>query len=108
MALSSTLYGVSDPLLNDIKLDLTALNAVYNNALTAGQTTAQATATTFDYIDGFLMAGNMKAKYGAAPSPNPRSIIIDGVAGMSLSTTAERIQELLYLVFTTPEYIHQK
>lgn len=103
-----SLYGITDATLDDIIMNLSPVAAIYDNARTAGQTVPQATAAALDYVDGFLMAGGMKAAYAGAPAPNPRSIIIDGVGGMTTSTTIERMRELLYLVITSPQYIHQK
>jgi uncharacterized protein (DUF1800 family) len=95
--------------LDDIKPDFAPLVALYDSA--SGDVTAKTTAA-LDYLDNLLMAGNLKARYPAVTVPaNPRNTFIDAVASMTFTgTTATelRMRELLYLVVTSPEYIHQK
>ena len=91
-----------------VTLDRTVYEGIYNAAISAGQTVAQATATTLDKLDLLLMSGHFKALYGSAQAPNPRSVILDTVSSLPGVTTTVRVKELLYLVLTTPEYIHQK
>lgn len=105
---AESLYGITDATLDDIIMNLSPVNTVYDNARTAGQTVTQATTTTLDYLDSILMAGSLKATYATAPSPNPRTMIIDGVSSMTMSDTAARVRELLYLVTCTSHYIHQQ
>lgn len=100
--------GVTDNSLNRMTLNLTSLVTLYDAERAAGRTVAEATTTVLDYLDVVLLSGNFKARFLSAPTPNPRSIIINAVAAMSLSTTLDRMKELLYLVATSPEYAHQK
>ena len=102
------LYGVTDASLDDMKTFLVPIVAVYDNARTGGQTVAQATATAADYLDVLLMSGGFKARYGTAPAPNPRSIILDGVSSMTMTATIDRVHELVHLLTATPEFLHQK
>jgi uncharacterized protein (DUF1800 family) len=101
------LRGATDTTLDDVKIDMAALNAVYDG--TSG-TVADKTTAALDWLDTLLMAGDFKARYPAVTTPaNPRNILIDAVAGMTDRTTTDsRMRELLYLVLATPSYIHQK
>ncbi|MEM1058674.1 MAG: DUF1800 family protein [Verrucomicrobiota bacterium] len=103
----ANLHDVSN---NDarISLDRTEMFAVYDDAIAAGQTKAEATETTLDYLDDFLMAGRLKADYASAPTPNPRSIMIDAIVDMNFNDTNNPTRELLYLFVNSPEYIHQR
>lgn len=93
--------------LDDVKINMTALNAIYDG--TAGTVTDKTTAA-LDWLDRLLMAGSFKARYPAVTVPaNPRNLIIDAVAGMTdRNTTDQRMRELLYLTLATPAYLHQK
>lgn len=94
---------------DDVKIDMTALNAVYDAQITAGKTITEATTAALDYLDVLLMAGDFKTRYPAVTAPaNPRNILIDAVAGMTGLTTDSRMRQLLYLVLGTPSFIHQK
>lgn len=93
---------------DNIVIDRTSFEATYNNAITAGQSVAQATATTLDAMDNLLMSGSLKAEYSGASAPNPRTIILDTVSTLTGVTTTVRMKEMLYLVVTSPTYIHQK
>ncbi|HEV7404257.1 MAG TPA: DUF1800 family protein [Chthoniobacteraceae bacterium] len=93
---------------DNIVVDRTAFEATYNSAIAAGQTVAQATATLLDAMDSLLTSGSLKAEYSGAAAPNPRSIILDSVSSLTGVTTTVRVKEMLYLVVTSPAYIHQK
>lgn len=97
----------ADGSLDNVRLNRVPLEQIYDSRITAGDTTAQATEALLDHLDVLLLSGNLKARYGAAAAPNPRSIILSTVSGLSVGTAA-RVKELLYLVVTSPEYLHQK
>jgi len=104
---TAPLVGATDGTLDNVRLDRTPLEQIYDTAVGGGQTVAQATTTLLDHLDVLLLSGNLKAKFATVATPNPRSIIVDTVAGQTLATAA-RVKELLYLVVTSPEYVNQK
>lgn len=106
---TAPLVGATDALLDNVSLDRTTFEQLYDSEITAGRTVAQATTTVLDQLDLQLSAGDLKARYETAATPNPRSIILDSVSTLAAgTTTAARVKELLYLLVTSPEYIHQK
>ena len=105
---TQALIGSTDALEDNVKLDRTALVQLYDQEITAGKTVAQATETVLDHLDVLLTSGNFKSKYGAAAAPNPRSIVLNTVSTLGTATSVQRVKELLYLLVTSPEYIHQK
>ncbi|HEY1083149.1 MAG TPA: DUF1800 family protein [Prosthecobacter sp.] len=106
---TAPLIGATDAVLDNVRLDRTAFIQLYDAEITAGKTVAQATTTVLDQLDLVLASGNLKARYASAATPNPRSIIVDTVSTLpGPPTTAARVKELLYLLISSPEYIHQK
>lgn len=104
---TNPLIGATDPQEDNVRLDRVPLQQIYDAEITAGKTVLQATTTLLNHLDVLLLAGNLRVKYEAAPEPNPRSIILNTVSGLNVATAA-RVKELLYLVVTSPEYLHQK
>lgn len=103
------LVGSTDPLEENVKLDRTAYEQIYDARITAGDTVTQASTVVLDQLDLLLTAGNFKARYATAAAPNPRSIILTTVASLDAgTTTAARVKEILYLLATSPEYVNQK
>ncbi|GAA5131695.1 DUF1800 family protein [Luteolibacter yonseiensis] len=103
------LVGSTDDLEENVKLDRTVYEQLYDARITAGDTVAQASTVVLDQLDLLLTAGNFKNSYGSAATPNPRSITLDTVASLDpATTTAVRVKELLYLLATSPEYVNQK
>jgi hypothetical protein len=102
------LIGATDPDEENVRLVRTSLISIFDAEMAAGKTVPEAVTTLVDHLDLLLMAGNLKARYADALTPNPRSIIIDAVSSMSVVNTDARVQEALYLVVSSPEYIHQK
>jgi hypothetical protein len=101
----SALFGATDADLDNVRIDITPWDALYNAGIAAGQTPEQAVTAVLDGLDLVLTSGNLKARYAAAPAPNPRASIIDAA---SHSTGTDRVKVLLYLLAASPEYIHQK
>ncbi|WP_052573978.1 DUF1800 family protein [Haloferula sp. BvORR071] len=104
------LVGSTDALEENVKLDRSTYEQLYDARITAGDSVAQAATVVLDQLDLLLTAGNFKASYAAAATPNPRSIVINTVASLdpATTTTAARVKELLYLLATSPEYVNQK
>jgi hypothetical protein len=103
------LVGSTNDLEENVKLDRTAYEQLYDARITAGDSVAQATTAVFDQLDLLLTAGSFKAGYGSAATPNPRSIVIDTVTSLDpAATTTVRVKELIYLLATSPEYVNQK
>lgn len=103
------LYGATVALDDNVRLDRTPYETLYEAEITAGKTVPQALATVLDSLDLVLTSGNLKARYGSAAAPNPRSVIIDSGASLAAGTaTAVRVKELLYLLVTSPEFVIQK
>jgi uncharacterized protein (DUF1800 family) len=103
------LVGSTDALEDNVRLNRTPYVTLYNNEITGGKTVVQALTTVLDQLDLLLTSGNLKVRYAAAATPNPRSIILDAVSTLPGAPTSEvRVKELLYLLVTSPEYIHQK
>jgi hypothetical protein len=102
------LIGATDPDEENVRLVRTSLISIFDAEMAAGKTVPEAVTTLVDHLDLLLMAGNLKARYAGALTPNPRSIIIDAVSSMSVANTDARVKEALYLVVSSPEYIHQK
>jgi uncharacterized protein (DUF1800 family)/regulation of enolase protein 1 (concanavalin A-like superfamily) len=96
---------------DNVRLDRTPLVTMYDAAFAAEPDATKkartATTTVLDHLDVLLCAGNLKGRYGSSTSPNPRNSIVDAVSTMS-TTTVQRTKELIYLVVTSPEYLHQK
>ncbi|MEZ0385566.1 MAG: DUF1800 family protein [Verrucomicrobium sp.] len=103
------LVGATVALDDNVRLDRSAYETLYDAEITAGKTVPQALTTVLDQFDLVLTSGNLKARYATAPAPNPRSIIIDSGASLAAGTaTAVRVKELLYLLITSPEFLTQK
>ncbi len=103
------LVGATDTLVDNVILNRTNFVQLYDAEITAGKTVAQASTTVLDQLDLLLSAGHLKARYASAATPNPRSIILDTVSTLTgTPTSAARVKELLYLLVSSPEYIHQK
>lgn len=106
---TNPLIGSADPLEDNVALDRTPFVQLYDAEITAGKTVPQALTTVLDQLDLVLAAGNLKTRYASAATPNPRSIVLDTVSTLpGTPTSAARVKELLYLLVTSPEYIHQK
>lgn len=101
------LIGQADPVDDNVRLDRSAFIQLYDAEIAAGKTVTEAVTTVLDRLDVLFTAGNLKAKYASAAAPNPRSTIISTVSALSVTSTG-RVKELLYLLLTSPEYIHQK
>lgn len=101
------LIGQADPLDENVRIDRTGLIQFYDSEIASGKSVTQAATSVLDRIDVLFTAGNLKAQYASAAVPNPRSIIINTASALSV-TSAGRVKELLYLLLTSPEYIHQK
>ncbi|GEP40990.1 hypothetical protein BGE01nite_02810 [Brevifollis gellanilyticus] len=103
------LFGATDALEDNIKLDRTAFVQLYDSEITNGKTVTEALTTVLDQLDVVLTSGNLKERYASAATPNPRSIILEAVSTLpGPPTSAARVKELLYLLVASPEYIHQK
>lgn len=122
------LLGDTGGLLDNVRLDLSALSGDYRNyrgTLTSGTTSGtdapanlNAATRLVDQLDLLLCSGALKAKYAYVQGGNdPRSVIIDRVAEIatpntanppSLTTAGTRVRYALYLITCTPEYIVQK
>ncbi|BCU78370.1 hypothetical protein llg_30850 [Luteolibacter sp. LG18] len=103
------LVGSTDPLEENVALDRTVHEQLYDARITAGDTVAQASTAVLDQLDLLLTAGNFKADFATAATPNPRSIVIDSAASLDAATTTPaRVKHLLYLLATSPEYVNQK
>jgi uncharacterized protein (DUF1800 family) len=104
------LVGSTDDLEENVKLDRTVYEQLYDARITAGDTVTQASTVVLDQLDLLLTAGNFKINYGTAATPNPRSITLATVASLdpATTTTAIRVKELIYLLATSPEYVNQK
>lgn len=101
-------YGDPDPHNDDMVVNMQPLVTLYDGEISSGKTPTQATTTALDYLDLVLMCGDFKARYSTKPAPNPRSRVIDEVSVMSVTTTLARMENLLYLVTTSSDYIDQK
>lgn len=102
-------YGTTNGPEDNIALVRTPFEQLYDAEITAGKTVTQATTTVLDQLDLVLTAGNFKQRYATAATPNPRSIVITSVVSLAATTTTQaRVKELLYLLVSSPEYIHQK
>jgi uncharacterized protein (DUF1800 family) len=99
------LPGATNNTLDDIVASRAPWETLYNTEIAAGKTVTQAVTTVVDRLDMLLLAGNLKARYAGAPSPNPRASII--TAGVN-STGNDRMINILYLVTSSPEFLHQK
>lgn len=103
------LVGSTDALEENVALDRTFYEQLYDARITAGDTVAQASTVVLDQLDLLLTAGNFKSDFAAAATPNPRSIVIDSAASLDVATTTPaRVKHLLYLLATSPEYVNQK
>lgn len=99
------LPGATNNTLDDIVASRAPWETLYNTEIAAGKTVTQAVTTVVDRLDMLLMAGNLKARYAGAPTPNPRASII--TAGVN-SVGNDRMINLLYLIANSPEFLHQK
>jgi hypothetical protein len=96
---------------SNVKLVLSAnsrIVKVYTDKIGEGKTVAEATAALLDDLDLTLTAGEFSRRYATAPTPNPRSIIIDTVALENLPNPVDRVREVLYLIALSPTYAHLK
>jgi uncharacterized protein (DUF1800 family) len=100
------LPGATDNTLDDIAVNRAPWETLYNTEIAAGKTRTQAITTVVDKLDMLLMAGNLKARYANAPTPNPRASII--TAGVNNLGNANDLNNILYLITNSPEYLHQK
>ena len=101
----NALVGQTDPNLDNVALDKASVQAFYDDRRANGDTVAEAVTALIDHLDMLLMAGNFKATYENAPAPNPRSLMIDLITTQG---NVSKIRDAIYLMATTPEYIHQK
>ncbi|MEM9283246.1 MAG: DUF1800 family protein [Verrucomicrobiota bacterium] len=101
----NALVGQTSGLLDNIRIDRAPIQAVYDSAIAGGATVNEAVEAMIDQIDMLLMAGNFKVTYGTEPVPNQRSTIIDAISTIS---NGQKVRSAIYLMATTPEYIHQK
>ena len=101
----NALFGETNPDLDNIRIDRDTLQALYDAEITGGATVTEAVTTLIDHLDVLLMSGNFKATYDGAAAPNPRSLVIDTIVSAS---DAWKIRDAIYLMASTPEYIHQK
>ncbi|MCB1062524.1 MAG: DUF1800 family protein [Verrucomicrobiae bacterium] len=90
-----------------------ALEAKVQGYITGGDSERIAFEKLLDELDLLLCAGNLKARYGGQPAPNPRESILDQVTyvynpGNLPSSTDRAVKDLLYLLSTSPEFIIQK
>lgn len=104
----SSLVGATDLTLDNVQVSRTAWEQLYTNEIAAGRTITQAVTTIVDRLDDLLMAGRLRARYAAAPLPNPRASIIAAGVNPSNASTSDRIINILYLVSNSPEFLHQK
>lgn len=105
----TALFGATDASLDNVKLDRTPLVNLYNSAITAGRPAKEAITAVVDEADLILNEGRLKERYETAPTPNPRSLIIDtAVATTENATNNEKVKAILYLIVTSPEYMHQQ
>ncbi len=102
---TAALFGATDQNLDNVQIDRAPWDAMYNAQVAAGKTPREAITVVVDALDLLLTAGNLKAKYAGAPTPNPRESIL--VAGTN-STGTDRIRNVIYLFAASPEYLHQK
>lgn len=93
---------------DNIVLNLQPGQQIHDTAIAGGATAAAAVTQVLDYYDLLLTAGNLKARYASAPTPNPRSIIINTASLVSASTPLTRVRTVLYLLHCTPEFNIQK
>lgn len=100
------LVGATDQSLDNVRIDRTPWTTFYNAQISAGKSVTEAVTALVDRLDSLLLCGHLKARYAAAPSPNPRSSII--AAAVGASTTSDRVINALYLVANSPEFLHQK
>lgn len=99
------LVGQTNPDLDNVALDRSVAQAIYDAEINGGATVTEATTVLIDHLDVLLMSGNFKATYDGAPTPNPRSIIIDTIVSQSANW---KVRDAIYLLSASPEYIHQK
>lgn len=104
----SSLFGATNTTLDDVRVSRAAWEQVYAGEIAAGRTSTQAVTTVVDRLDDLLTAGRLRAKYGAAPAPNPRASIIAAAVNPTNATTSDRIINILYLISNSPEFLHQK
>lgn len=106
---TASLVGATDDSLDNVKLDRAPWVQLYDHEISEGKTVAEAVTTVLDQLDLVLTAGNFKTRYAAAAVPNPRSVILNAVSTLPGTPTSEaRVKELVYLLVSSPEYIHQK
>lgn len=90
-----------------------ALEAKVQGYLNTGDSERVAFEKLLDELDLLLCAGNLKARYGGQPAPNPRESILEQAIyvynpGNLPSSNDRAVKDLLYLLTTSPEYIVQK
>jgi len=103
----STLFNANS-LLDDVRVGRVPWQNLYTAEIASGKTPTEAITTIVDRIDSLLMAGRLKTKYGVAPLPNPRSSMIDAAVRLPTTSTSDRIINVLYLMSSSPEFLHQK
>lgn len=92
----------------DWPIDAAPLQQLYDAAKSGGATDLEAAEALVDHLDLLLTAGTLKADYGDAPAPNPRSIIIDTVAAQSGSLLTGKALTAPYLIVTSPSFNVQR
>ena len=108
---NSASQGVDNLLLHDTSLDNVAVSRTpwetYYQGLTgSGLSSRQAATALLDRLDRLLMAGNLRARYGTAPAPNPRESMIEAIDRSS--SVGDKVVNALFLAATCPEFLHQK
>ena len=88
----------------DILPNLAPLQALHDAALATGDAASAAEALV-DHLDLYFNAGGLRQRYASAPTPNPRSLMIDAVA----ETTADvKIKNAVYIVAHSPQAAVQR
>jgi hypothetical protein len=105
----NAMVGAANGNEDDVRLGRGVLTQLYNAEIASGKTVLESVTTVLDYLDVLLLSGRLKASYQGAPAPNPRTIIAEAVASLPETLgPGARMQELLYLVVSSPEYVNQK
>jgi hypothetical protein len=100
------LFGATDASLDNVIVSRAPWETFYTSQISAGKSVTQAVTALVDRLDMLLLSGQLKARYASAPAPNPRASIIE--AGVGTPATADRVMNVLYLVASAPEFMHQK
>ncbi len=94
-----SLYGDSVPEgypddAEDLRRDLSSYITLHDDELAANGAVSAAT-TLVDHLDLYLNGGYLKARFAGVSTPNPRTMMIDGLAAMN---DWARVQEALYIM----------